>query len=269
MQSNLLNSKLKESHGNMLATKATGKGVLVSTSLQTVSLYDCQQQLAYWLENTRFSLTTGCCLRTVDQPLDLCSFCLTDLNQELIKNTRCITPCGCCFRLFILIEVFTWTIFYSVSAFKSSIIKTSGSSVCNLHMYISTQECALLYAAIYDWGLVRGRVKDWQVCVNAAADHFYHIILWLWVWKRVTCLCFAGYAPFLAKRMMKWSQMGKEQNSFLRKKGKGVTWKKKLWMSAKVTGECTISYNSDLNPTKKRKSREKSYTPMAMKLLIS
>lgn len=42
----------------------------------------------------------------------------------------------------------------------------------------------------------------------------------------MTCLCFAGYAPFRAKRMMKWSQMGKEQNSFLRKKGKGVTEKK-------------------------------------------
>lgn len=41
-------------------------------------------------------------------------------------------------------------------------------------------------------------------------------------------------------------------------------------MSGKVTGECTISYNSDLNPTKKKEQREeRSYTPMAMKLLIS
>lgn len=41
-------------------------------------------------------------------------------------------------------------------------------------------------------------------------------------------------------------------------------------MSGKVTGECTISYNSDLNPTKNKEQGEvKSYTPMAMKLLIS
>lgn len=73
----------------------------------------------------------------------------------------------------------------------------------------------------------------------------------------------------------------KEQNSFPRKKNKkkrrnGVEGKKKekkkktLWMSGKVTGECTISYNSDLNPTKKKeREKEKSYTPMAVKLLIS
>lgn len=41
-------------------------------------------------------------------------------------------------------------------------------------------------------------------------------------------------------------------------------------MSGKVTGECTISYNSDLNPKKKKERREEeSYTPIAMKLLIS
>lgn len=72
----------------------------------------------------------------------------------------------------------------------------------------------------------------------------------------------------------------KEQNSFPSKKNKkkrrnGVGGEKKeekktLWMSGKVTGECTISYNSDLNPTKKKeREKEKSYTPMAMKLLIS
>lgn len=27
-------------------------------------------------------------------------------------------------------------------------------------------------------------------------------------------------------------------------------------MSAKVTGECTISYNSELNPTKKKKKKQ-------------
>lgn len=59
----------------------------------------------------------------------------------------------------------------------------------------------------------------------------------------------------------------KEQNSFPRKKNKkkrrnGVGGEKKegkktLWMSGKVTGECTISYNSDLNPTKKKERERK------------
>lgn len=59
----------------------------------------------------------------------------------------------------------------------------------------------------------------------------------------------------------------KEQNSFPRKKNKkkrrnGVGGEKKgekktLWMSGKVTGECTISYNSDLNPTKKKERKRK------------
>lgn len=31
-------------------------------------------------------------------------------------------------------------------------------------------------------------------------------------------------------------------------------------MSGKVTGECTISYNSDLNPTKKKEQREKLHS---------
>ncbi len=98
--------------------------------------------------------------------------------------------------------------------------------VCNLHMQIPTQGCvllhgsALLYIAIYAWGQDRDRLKDCHMCGNAATDHFYHIILWAQVCKCVTCLCFSGYAPVLAKRMMKWSQMGKEQNSFLRKKKK-------------------------------------------------
>lgn len=38
-------------------------------------------------------------------------------------------------------------------------------------------------------------------------------------------------------------------------------------MSGKVTGECTISYN--LNPAMKKGAGRGSYTPMAMKLLIS
>lgn len=180
MQSSLLKSKLKESHGNMLATNATSKVFFVLAALcKQFHFTTASNNLPTGWRIHIFPLTTGCCLRIVDQPLDLCRFCLTDLNQKIIRNTRCITPRRCYIRLFILIEVFTWSLFYSVWALKSSIIKTSGSSVCNLHTYISTQECPLLYAAIYDWGLVRGRMKDWQVCVNAATDHFYHIILWL------------------------------------------------------------------------------------------
>ena len=78
---------------------------------------------------------------------------------------------------------------------------------------------------------------------------------------------------------MRQSWLNEWWNEARWEKNKTASWEKRrgeknkktlLWMSGKVTGECTISYNSDLNPTKKKEQREeKSYTPMAMKLLIS
>ena len=70
----------------------------------------------------------------------------------------------------------------------------------------------------YAWGQDRERKNGCHMWGNAATDHFYHIILWARVCKCVTCLCFSGCVPVLAKRMMKWSQMVKEQNSFLLRK---------------------------------------------------
>lgn len=49
---------------------------------------------------------------------------------------------------------------------------------------------------------------------------------------------------------------GKRTKQLPEKKRQRSDGKKKLWMSAKVTGECTISYNSDLNPTKKKKKKQ-------------
>lgn len=51
-----------------------------------------------------------------------------------------------------------------------------------------------------------------------------------------------------------WNEARWEKNKTASWEKKAKEWrKKKLWMSAKVTGECTISYNSELNPTKKKK----------------
>ena len=110
--------------------------------------------------------------------------------------------------------------------------------------------CRFPWTGMCAGGQHRDRMKDCHMCGNAATDHFYHIILRAQVCKCVTCLCISGCAPVLVKRIMKWSQMGEKKN-------KTASWEKKkrkemLWMSGKVTGECTISYNSDLNPTKKK-----------------
>lgn len=54
-----------------------------------------------------------------------------------------------------------------------------------------------------------------------------------------------------------WNEARWEKNKTASWEKKAKEWrKKKLWMSAKVTGECTISYNSELNPTKKKKKRQ-------------
>lgn len=53
--------------------------------------------------------------------------------------------------------------------------------------------------------------KAAKTCRNAAADHFYHIILWAQVCKCVTCLCFSGYVPVPVKGVMKRSRMGEKR----------------------------------------------------------
>lgn len=100
-------------------------------------------------------------------------------------------------------------------------------------MQISTQRdtpqhaSTHLYVSINAWGQDRDRMKDCQMCGNAVTDHFYHIILWVQVCKCVTCLCFSGYLPVLAKWMMKWSQMGKRTKQLPEKKKKRENEKEK------------------------------------------
>lgn len=73
------------------------------------------------------------------------------------------------------------------------------------YLYAGMCSCmGALYVAIYARGQDRDKMKDCHMCGNAATDHFYDIIiLWAQDGKCVTCLCFSGYAPVVAKRMMK------------------------------------------------------------------
>lgn len=77
----------------------------------------------------------------------------------------------------------------------------------------------------------------------------------------------SGYMPVLVKdkwwNEARWEERTKQlpenKNAEMLKKKRE---KKMLWMSGKVTGGCTISYNSDLNPLKKERAegREKLHS---------
>ena len=142
-------------------------------------------------------------------------------------------------------------------------------SVCNLRMQMcSCNGGAHLYDAMRARGQDVDGMKDCHMCGNSATDHFYHFILWAQVCKCVTCLCFSGYAPVLAKRMMKWSQMGEKNKtaSWRKKKGKrnGVGEKKKekknRYECQAKSQESAPSHTIAISIPQRRKRRERKVT---------
>lgn len=96
----------------------------------------------------------------------------------------------------------------------------------------------LLWVATNAWGQDRDTMKGCHMCANTATDRFHRIILWAQVCKCVTCLCFSGCAPVLAKRINEMKPDGrKEQNSLVRKK-KQKTWSRRKKNQRKKPDEC-------------------------------
>lgn len=98
-------------------------------------------------------------------------------------------------------------------------------SVCNLHMQISftgMYSCMKTLSFMLLFMLEDMTGTEWRSVIWEETLQPIISIISSSSGRRsaecVTCLCFSGYVPVRAKWMMKWSQMGKEQNSFLRKK---------------------------------------------------
>lgn len=67
------------------------------------------------------------------------------------------------------------------------------------HSRMEALHCTLLFMPEDRIGM------EWRTChmsVNAATDHLYCIILWVPIWKYVTCPSFSGYVPVPVKRRM-------------------------------------------------------------------
>ena len=99
----------------------------------------------------------------------------------------------------------------------------------------------------------RDRMKNCQMCGNAATDHFYHLLLWAQAWERVTCLRSSGGTS--QSWLNEWwnEPDGKRTKQLPAKTKKEET----VQMSGGVTGECSISYHRDLNPSKKKEQRRR------------